>query len=111
MTEQELEQFRKQLQEQKAEFLETLSGSLKSAEGMELDQQRVGRLSRMDAIQSQCISQAANRRIKVELQQIDTALDRIHRGQYGRCQTCDREISVPRLEAYPSAPFCINCAR
>jgi DnaK suppressor protein len=111
MTEQELAQFRKQLEEQKAEYLETLSTSLESAKGQELDQQRVGRLSRMDALQSQSIVQAANRRMLGELSHIEAALERIDCGTFGTCRSCKREISVARLELYPSTTECINCAR
>jgi hypothetical protein len=49
MTQQELEQFRRRLEESRATILETLSTSLESAKGEELDPTRVGRLSRMDA--------------------------------------------------------------
>jgi DnaK suppressor protein len=111
MTEQELGQFKKLLEEQKAEYLETLRTSLESGKGQELDQQRIGRLSRMDALQSQSIVQAANRRMQGELSQIEAALGRIERGAFGTCQLCGREIAFARLELYPSTTECINCAR
>src|SRR5262245_8273955 len=34
-----------------------------------------------------------------ELAQIESALDRIHRGWYGRCETCDKPINSARLKA------------
>ncbi len=110
MTEEDLTKFRQLLIEQRDEYLETLRGSTESAKGMELDQQRVGRLSRMDAIQHQSISQAANRRIKKELQQIDAALDRIIDGSYGDCLACQLPIPHLRLEAIPHTPHCLSCA-
>ncbi len=110
MTEEELAEFQKLLAEQRAEYQETLRGSLESARGMELDQQRVGRLSRMDAMQSQSIVQAANRRIKKEMQQIEAALERMQNGTYGTCQSCGHEISLLRLQAIPATPDCIRCA-
>ncbi len=110
MTEPELEYFRKLLEELKAEYLETLGASLNSAKGEELDQQRIGRLSRMDAIQSQAIMQGANRRMAAELQQINLALERIQKGAYGTCMVCGRLIPRGRLEALPSATSCMGCA-
>lgn len=110
MTEEERTEFQKLLAEQRAEYQETLRGSTESAKGMELDQQRVGRLSRMDALQDQSISQAANRRIAKELQQIEAALERIQDGTYGTCQSCGQPISLLRLQAIPAAPNCITCA-
>lgn len=110
MTPQELEQLRQLLEENRATFLETLRTSVESAKGDELDQTRVGRLSRMDAIQSQCIIQAANRRISEELQQIEFALQRMVRGTYGWCQSCGRDVSFARLQAIPHTLKCIDCA-
>ena len=46
-----------------------------------------------------------------ELAQIESALDKIRQGRYGRCETCDRPISPVRLRALPYATECINCAR
>ncbi len=46
-----------------------------------------------------------------ELAQIESALDRIRQGRYGRCETCDKPIAPTRLKALPYATECINCAR
>src|SRR5262245_34540833 len=46
-----------------------------------------------------------------ELAQIESALDRIHQGHYGRCETCDHPIAPMRLKALPYATECISCAR
>lgn len=40
---------------------------------------------------------------------IDEALLRIEDGTYGKCFTCKKQISIPRLEAVPHARFCIDC--
>lgn len=77
---------------------------------VELDQTRMGRLSRMDALQGQAMSQEANRRRQIELQKITGALHRIESGDYGYCVKCDEEIVVKRLEFDPAAALCINCA-
>ena len=45
------------------------------------------------------------------LGEIDAALARIEAGTYGTCTNCGNEISVGRLEAYPWASLCIDCAR
>jgi len=110
MTEQELDQFRQQLEEVKATYLETLRISIESAKGEELDQTRVGRLSRMDAIQSQAIVRTANRRIQEDLKNVEFALKRIKSGTYGWCQSCGGDIPTARLRAIPYALKCIECA-
>lgn len=111
MTDDQLDEFRRLLEDQRADYEETLRSSLESAKGEELDQQRIGRLSRMDALQSQSIVKAANRRMLGELQQIDAALERIKQGTYGECLTCGKLIQTARLEVYPSTTACIDCAR
>ncbi len=44
-----------------------------------------------------------------QLFQIDAALRRIERGEFGNCQMCQKEISKKRLNALPWTPFCIDC--
>lgn len=44
------------------------------------------------------------------LAEIEAALAKLEDGSYGRCEDCGNEIAVPRLEAMPSARFCITCA-
>jgi DnaK suppressor protein len=46
-----------------------------------------------------------------ELDEVNAALDRIAAGTYGRCGTCGRAVSRPRLDAAPYARRCIRCAR
>ena len=77
---------------------------------VELDQQAVGRLSRMDALQVQAMALETSRRRGVELRRITAALARIDEGEYGYCLDCGEEIAARRLELAPAAPLCIGCA-
>ncbi len=81
-----------------------------SAKTVELDQARVGRLSRMDALQAQAMSIESNRRREVQISRIKAALNRIEGGEYGYCQECGEDINPKRLEFDPSTPLCITCA-
>ncbi len=91
--------------------LEAIMKSRESDEKpVELDQTRVGRLSRMDALQGQALAQETVRRRKNELGRIEAALTRLEAGDYGYCVNCDEEISAKRLSLDPSAPLCIDCA-
>ena len=85
--------------------------SKQSSEVVELDQSRVGRLSRMDAMQAQAMSQAADRRREDTFRNISAALTRIDNGDYGICRSCDEEINRKRLEFDPTASLCIDCAQ
>lgn len=75
-----------------------------------LDQQSVGRLSRMDAMQGQAMALEQDRRREEKLCRIEAALTRIHSGDYGYCLKCDEPISRKRLELDPAVPVCIDCA-
>ena len=77
---------------------------------VELDQARVGRLSRMDAMQSQAMSQASGRRRELMLRKISATLERIDNGDYGMCRSCEEPIDPKRLEFDPTAILCIECA-
>jgi DnaK suppressor protein len=78
---------------------------------VELDQTKVGRLSRMDAMQQQAMAQATARRTEAELQRIRTALGRLQSGDYGYCMKCEEEIVEGRLRVDPATLICIECAR
>ena len=75
-----------------------------------LDQQSVGRLSRMDALQGQAMAQAAERQRQADLIRIENALRRIETGDYGFCLECDEEIPEKRLDIDPAAAPCVRCA-
>jgi DnaK suppressor protein len=44
-----------------------------------------------------------------KLQDIDSALRSIEKGQYGTCERCGKAIEVERLEVKPDATLCLNC--
>jgi DnaK suppressor protein len=77
---------------------------------VELDQTRVGRLSRMDAMQAQAMSKETGRRRRQKLLQIEATLRRINSEDYGFCQECGEEIAPARLEFDPTVLLCIICA-
>ena len=76
-----------------------------------LDQQAVGRLSRMDALQNQAMAQATARLRGAERQRINAALKRIADGEYGYCATCGEDIAPARLNADPAIAVCAECMR
>lgn len=75
-----------------------------------LDQQSVGRLSRMDALQNQAMAKAGQTRRDIEVRRLTAALFRLNEGEYGYCEDCGDEIAAKRLELDPAAMLCIDCA-
>ena len=70
----------------------------------------IGRLSRMDAMQSQQMALELRRRKEQQLMRLENALTRITKGTYGACGRCKKPISEERLEIQPDAVLCIQCA-
>ena len=68
-----------------------------------LDQQAVGRLNRIDALQRQQMALEAERRRQLERRRILAALDRIAEDEYGWCAECGEAIATARLEVDPTA--------
>jgi len=85
--------------------------TLKSRQPLKLDQTAVGRLSRMDALQSQAMQLEIDRRRIFEIQRIDSALQRVDEGEFGCCVSCGNEIELKRLKNDPATPICIDCAQ
>ncbi len=106
-----LPHFKKRLQERYQDILAIQEKKKKDTDPVELDQARVGRLSRMDAMQQQAMSKASDRLMDVERQRIITALKRIESEEYGYCILCDEDIAIKRLEFDPSLLTCIVCAQ
>ena len=92
------------------ELVRVNAAAKESAAVVELDQSRVGRVSRMDALQSQAMSVESNRRRDEQIVRIDSALRRLAAGEYGLCLECDEEIDPRRLEIDPAITLCIGCA-
>ncbi len=103
----DLEYFENRLEQRLSE----ITDGQRKVSPVELDQSRVGRLSRMDAMQQQAMSQAAARLTAMEKQRIRAALQRMAAGDYGYCVHCEEEIAEGRLRVDPSVLTCIACAR
>jgi len=106
----DVEAVRRRLRDKRAELEALAETNQEARETVDLDPVREGRLARMDSLQKQAMSQAADRRRKQEMQRIDAALARIDSGDYGYCARCDEPIGRKRLDVDPAAPLCIQCA-
>ncbi len=110
LTVEQIQSFRERLLQSRMELLALAQTGKDASSTVTLDQTSVGRLSRMDALQGQAMSQERERRRQLELNRITAALQRIENGDYGYCSLCEEEIALKRLEFDPSTPLCIECA-
>jgi DnaK suppressor protein len=99
------------LRARRAEITEAAAAHEGDRRPVQLDQTRIGRLSRMDALQDQAMAIELERRREVELARIDAALERLANDEYGHCVTCGEAIEPRRLELDPATPLCLACAR
>jgi DnaK suppressor protein len=101
----------KLLIEEKIKALHALQNEAEAGcDTVTLDQSCVGRLSRMDAMQSQAMNQEAQRRRGVEIKRLEAALQSLAEDDYGYCEDCGEDISEGRLMIDPAAQYCIGCA-
>ena len=77
---------------------------------VELDQQSVGRLSRMDALQGQAMAKALEARRAARGRAIAAALARIDEREFGWCEDCGAFIGTGRLDVDACATRCVSCA-
>ena len=106
----DIDEFRNALLSKREDLMHIADTTAEAADTVSLDQTRVGRLSRMDALQQQAMAKESDRRRVLELKRIDTALSRIESGDYGLCLRCDTWISRARLQIDPAATLCVDCA-
>ncbi len=105
------EKFKARLEARLEELKQLSAISSESRQTVSLDQQSVGRLSRMDAMQGQAMALATEERREQERTRVEAALHRVEAGDYAFCLKCEEEIDIRRLDLDPSTPFCLSCAK
>ncbi|EEX10455.1 transcriptional regulator, TraR/DksA family [Ruegeria lacuscaerulensis ITI-1157] len=110
MNQAELKEFETLIRARLAELEQNSEAGKQAQSVVELDQQAVGRLSRMDALQNQAIAKAQQTRRDLEARRLNAALTRISKGEFGYCEDCGDAIARGRLELDPAAGKCVSCA-
>ena len=107
----DLAAIRAALERELAELDDMRGAAAEERRPVELDQQSVGRLSRMDALQVQAMANAVETRRQSRAAQLKAALRRLDEDEYGYCTGCGEEIPVKRLETDLTIARCVNCTR
>jgi DnaK suppressor protein len=71
----------------------------------------IGRITRMEAINSQSINQASLEKSKHRLNRLEKSLKMINDPDFGYCMNCEEPIPYKRLLIMPEAPFCVSCTQ
>jgi DnaK suppressor protein len=70
----------------------------------------IGRLTRMEAINSKSINEAALRKAKETSSRLQRALVQIDHPNFGLCRECEEPIPFARLMILPETDLCVRCA-
>lgn len=70
----------------------------------------IGRLTRMEAISSKSINEAALSRAKHTLSKLERVLKTINDSDFGLCRECEEPIPFARLMIVPETDVCVECA-
>lgn len=100
------EELRQRLEHKKAELgarLERITANLRR--GFEADSKEMAK-----QLEDSEVVDALGNEAREEIAKITAALQRMDSGDFGLCVECGEEIALGRLEAYPYANECIDCA-
>ena len=71
----------------------------------------IGRISRMDAIQNKSVTEAALRKTREKLENLEYALTKVDENDFGICVKCRQTIPIGRILVMPQSRTCVNCSR
>ncbi|GJL55028.1 MAG: molecular chaperone DnaK [Nitrospirales bacterium] len=106
----DIEHFRERLLSLRDDILQIEATGDEAAQTVELDQSKIGRVSRMDALQHQAMAKESQQRRQLRKQRIESALQRIAAQTFGMCIRCEEDIHPKRLAFDPTVLLCIDCA-
>jgi len=70
----------------------------------------IGRLTRMEAMNSKSINETALLAAHNRLVKLEQALTMLYNEDFGYCKNCEEPIPYERLLILPEADFCVYCA-
>jgi RNA polymerase-binding transcription factor len=104
----DVEQFREQLETQRAEDKQSLRRTEEEQKGLAADRPpELGDFC-IESADREYLFERVNQQRRL-LNRIERSLERIHSGTFGECITCGEEIPRKRLNAMPSTEYCLQC--
>jgi len=109
LTKTQLDALKQQLLDLKAELTQLLAMNELASDTVELDQSKMGRLTRIDALQQQAMAQANRSSSQKRLKRVLQSLVAMQAGEYGFCDVCGNTIPLARLQVKPESELCVAC--
>jgi len=110
-----LEYFKKMLLKEREEILKTLDSIAENEPNDSLKEELSSYDNHPADIATEMFQMQMNLNLKesekLRLEEIQDALQRIEKGDYGKCLKCGKDIDEDRLEILPAALFCIECEK
>jgi DnaK suppressor protein len=110
MNAQNLKIFKNMLEEKKVQILDNIQHNIQemgSRNQSDLSDEADLASSSSDNFTEQILTQQQN----TELTEVEAALEKIAKNNYGICEMCDEEIQIERLKVKTFAKFCIDCRK
>jgi len=110
-----IQSIKKQLEEQRTEIKKRLEEvakkSGKEGSGYETKFPEYGRAEdeNADEVAAFVDSLSVEDNLEKTLEDIELAMKKISQGRYGICEKCGKPIPMERLQAFPTAKFCLDC--
>ena len=110
MTEEERRQLKETI-EKEIEALHVDIGRLEEETKPIAPDRAIGRLTRMEAINAQKMSEANLRKARARQSALQKTLPRLEEDEeFGICTRCERPIPIKRLMLMPQSRLCVRCA-
>lgn len=109
MNQNDLEQLKQDIAAE-IESQKRLIESLKETSKPVAPDNALGRLTRMEAINSKSVSEAGLNAAKLKLAKLETALEKVDQPDFGICIQCGEPIPLGRIKAMPENVLCVPCA-
>ncbi|HXF44218.1 MAG TPA: hypothetical protein VNK70_02015 [Candidatus Paceibacterota bacterium] len=106
LTKEQLEKFEARLQTEKKEILDNI-GKMKADLDFGDDTDHLD--EEADETEEMTKFLGLKKPLEDKLEAIETALERIRKGTYGKCEKCGMDIETEVLEAAPESSLCKHC--
>ncbi|MCK5293016.1 MAG: TraR/DksA C4-type zinc finger protein [Arcobacteraceae bacterium] len=70
----------------------------------------LGRLTRMDAINTKGVIEASLKQAQLRLNSLNNALTKVGSDEFGICIGCGEQIPIGRILIRPESVYCVKCA-
>jgi len=108
LTKEKIEKYKKALEKNKERLLKEIEDNEKTENFGEDTDHFEKEADEAEEIGNQL---AINKTLKDQISQIEIALSRIEKGEYGLCENCNKEIEEEVLEMAPESHLCLKCKK